>query len=61
MAKCKLTGNTLMIIDHVNKGYADEKFNCKYYDSGSREYKYIWKNRQELEGFSKAKVGFNKQ
>lgn len=55
---CRLTGNKLMITDHTNKGYSDEKFNCKYFNTSKGDYEYVWKKPEELEPISNSKIGF---
>jgi len=59
VVKCKLTGNKLMIIDHTNKGYSDEKFNCKYFNA-SGNYEYVWKRPEEIEVIDSDQIGFKK-
>ena len=58
VVRCKITGQKLMIKDVINKGFSDEKYNCKYHNRSNGLYEYIHKTSDELEAFEHTPVGF---
>ena len=49
VVRCKITGQRMIIKDVINKGFSDEKYNCKYHNKSSGLYEYVHKTSGELE------------
>lgn len=49
VVRCRITGQKMIIKDVINKGFSDEKYNCKYHNKSSGLYEYVQKTGGELE------------
>ena len=58
---CKITHQKMLIRDVINKGYPDEKYNCKYHNKTNGQYEYVNKTADELEPFASTTMGFKTQ
>jgi hypothetical protein len=60
LVRCKITGQKMLIKDVINKGFSDERYNCKYHNRSNGLYEYVHKTASELDHYETSQVGFRR-